>query len=254
MKKALLLSVLAFHLQFVFNTASAQRIPTSVYVFHEHALPVAWDRSGSNRIAYAAENSKGYYNIHLSNPDGSNDTCITCNSPLLPPKHIAIHDWYPSGKWLLITAEKPVHDGGSYIALPGFGAYNDIWLIDTGCTKAYKLFDVPADIDHGVLMPHFSHDGKHIIWTNRKVRPSMLVHGKLFGYWAINIADFAFDADSIPHLTNIRTLSRAERPFMNVMAIRPTIKASFSAATCTIPQPGTNRSSQWTPAVPTYSS
>ncbi len=199
--------------------AAAQQVSASI--FREHGLDVAWDRSGSNRVAYSAKGSDGYYDVHLTSPDGFHDTCITCNSPLLPNKHIASPDWHPSGKWLLITVEKPVHESGSFTALPGFGGYTDIWLINTNCTKAYKLVDIPNDKDHGVIMPHFSHDGKHIIWTNRKERPNLFAHGRLFGFWTINIADFAFNKDGIPKVSNIKVMEPAGSAFYECYGYSP---------------------------------
>lgn len=207
--------------QLLFHCLFAQQIITSATIFRAHGLDVAWDRSGSNRIAYSAKGSDGYYDVHLANPDGSHDTCITCNSPLLPNKHIAAPDWHPSGKWLLITVEKPVHEGGSFAAMPGLGSFTDIWMIDTGCTKAYKLVDLPNDRDHGVIMPHFSHDGRHIIWTNRKAKADIFAHGRFFGFWTINIADFAFGADSIPHISNIKSFEPGGSDFYETYGYSP---------------------------------
>ena len=190
-------------------------------MFREHGLDVSWDRSGSNRIAYSQKNDKGFYNVHLADPDGSHDTCLTCNSPLFPHGHNGSGVWHPSGKWLLITCEKPVHKGGSFPAMPGLGGYTDIWIINSTCTKAYKLFDPPNDIDHGIIMPHFSNDGKHIVWTNRKTRPNLFLHGRLFGYWTINIADFAFDAQGIPRISNIKELEPAGSAFYETYGYSP---------------------------------
>jgi hypothetical protein len=96
--------ILLFFFPFATNCAVAQR--SAAFPFRQHGLDVTWDRSGSNRIAYSSKSSDGYYDIHLADPEGSNDTCLTCNSPLLPNKHISVTDWYPNGKWLLIIAEK----------------------------------------------------------------------------------------------------------------------------------------------------
>ena len=190
-------------------------------IFREHGLDVSWDKSGSNRIAYSAKGSDGYYDVHLANPDGSSDTCLTCNSPLLPNKHIAAPDWDPTGKWLLITVEKPGHEEGSFAALPGLGSYTDIWLINDNCTKAFKIVELPNDKDHGVIMPHFSHDGKQIEWTNRKKRASVFSHGRLFGFWTINIADFAFSEQGIPVVSNIKIIEPAGSDFYECYGYSP---------------------------------
>lgn len=211
--------ILLVFLQLTSNYSVAQQ--ASATMFRAHGLDVVWEKSGRNRIAYGAKGSDGYYDVHLSNPDGSGDTCVTCNSPLLPNKHISVTDWHPNGKWLLIIAEKAVHEGGSFPALPGLGGYTDIWIIDTKCTRAYKLVDIPNDKDHGIIMPHFSHDGKHIIYTNRKKRPNLFAHGRLFGFWTINVADFAFDAKGIPAVSNIKVLEPAGSDFYECYGYSP---------------------------------
>ncbi len=73
----------------------------------------------------------GYYDIHTANADSSNDSCVTCNLQPLTQKHIAAMAWHPSGKWLITVIEKASHPGSSFDALPGFGAYSDIWVIDS---------------------------------------------------------------------------------------------------------------------------
>ena len=70
-------------------------LPTTVTTFRSSGLDVGWDQSGSDRIAYSSKGSDGYYDIHFANPDGSNDVCLTCNSPLclinILHAHIGIH-------------------------------------------------------------------------------------------------------------------------------------------------------------------
>ena len=180
---------------------------TNVSIFKDHGLDVDWDKSGSNRIAYSAKGADTYYDIYFTDPDGSNDVCLTCNHPLLPNKHIACPYLHPSGKWLLMAVEEGSHSGSSTDALPGFGAYCDIWIMNTSGTKAYMLVDVISDNDHGVIAPRFSHNGKQIVWTDRKSHPDVINPRKQAGYWTIKLADFRFrQSDSVPEISNIRTI------------------------------------------------
>jgi hypothetical protein len=180
---------------------------TTFSEYREHGLDVDWDHSGSNRIAYSMKGDDGYYDIHTANPDGTNDSCITCNLSPLTDRHIAVPSWHPSGNWLLMTVEKPTHAGSSFDALPGLGSYTDIWIMNRSATKTYKLVDLINDNDHGVIIPRFSHDGKKILWTDRKAAANILVPKQTAGYWTIKIADFAFNpSDSIPSISNIRTI------------------------------------------------
>ena len=180
---------------------------TTVSMYRDHGLDVDWDHSGTNRIAYSAKGDDGYYDIHTANPDGSNDSCLTCLLFPLSEKHIAVPSWHPGGNWLLMTVEKPVHAGSSFDALPGLGSYTDIWIMNRAATKTYKLFETVNDNDHGVILPRFSHDGKKILWTDRKAAANILVPTQTAGYWTIKVADFSFCAsDSIPSISNIQTI------------------------------------------------
>jgi Tol biopolymer transport system component len=187
---------------------------TTVSMYRDHGLDVDWDHSGTNRIAYSAKGDDGYYDIHTANPDGSNDSCLTCLLSPLSEKHIAVPSWHPSGDWLLMTVEKPVHAGSSFDALPGLGSYTDIWIMNRAATKTYKLFETVNDNDHGVILPRFSHDGKKILWTDRKAAANILVPTQTAGYWTIKVADFSFGAsDSVPSISNIQTIEPVSNYF-----------------------------------------
>ena len=183
-------------------------MPTEVSQYRDHGLDVSWDQSGSDRIAYSAKEGDTYYDIHLANPDGSNDVCLTCNHPLLPNKHIACPYWSADGKWLMMTVEKATHPGTSTDALPGFGAYCDIWIMRKDGVYAYKLVDIVNDYDHGVIAPRISHNGKQIVWTDRKAQPNILNTLQQAGFWTIKLADIHFSQyDSVaPTISNIRTI------------------------------------------------
>jgi Tol biopolymer transport system component len=202
--------------------APQKNLPTSFTIFREHGLDVCWDHSGSNRIAYSSKGKDKYYDIHFAMPDGSHDTCLTCDHPALPNRHICCPYWHPSGKWLLMVVEKAKHPGSSTDALPGFGAYSDIWLMSADGKKAYKLVDLPNDSDHGVIAPRFSPDGKHISWTDRKKSPNFLSLKRAMGYWTIKTADFKFgENDSIPVISNIQSFEPGGESFYECYGYSP---------------------------------
>ena len=223
MKKLLyLLAVFALFSQCKKDDTVPDTLPTLVTTFRESGLDVDWDRSGSDRIMYSSKGTDTYYDIHFANPDGSNDVCLTCDHPLLPNKHIANPGWHPSGKWIIMVVEEASHPGSSADALPGFGAYCDIWIMNDIGTKAYKIVDLPNDYDHGVIAPRFSPDGTKIIWTDRKTQPNILIPTQTFGFWTIKMANFAFGAtDSIPYISNTITFEPVANNFYESYGFSP---------------------------------
>ena len=89
-----------------------------------------------------------------------------------PAAHAGSPVWSPSGKFIAFVAEKPDHPGNSMVATPGWGGYSDLWVASADGSHAWQLTDVPADKDHGTIIPEFSPDGRLLEWTERtKVPP-----------------------------------------------------------------------------------
>jgi Tol biopolymer transport system component len=201
---------------------SAENPPlVKITKFRTTGLDCSWDPDGSDKIVYSMKGKDGFYDLYLSDMNGTFDTCLTANSKILPNKHICCPSWFPNGKWIVFLAEKEKHDGSSTDALPGFGAYCDIWMMSADAKKIYKLVDIPNDYDHGVILPKISPDGKHIEWTNRVVRPKIMNPKQQAGYWSINYADFDFGKDSIPEVKNVRVYQPGDTCFHECYGFSP---------------------------------
>jgi Tol biopolymer transport system component len=175
-------------------------------LFQKTGLDCSWDPSGSDMILYSKKGADKFYDVYRCLPDGSRDTCITCSHPALPNKHIANMAWHPNGQWIIAVVEKAQHKGSSTDALPGFGAYCDIFIISKNGKKVHKLLDEPNDYDHGIIAPRFSNDGKKIVWTERKKSPNILDPPRAFGYWVIKTASIDWQQDSTPVLKNVKVI------------------------------------------------
>src|SRR5688500_7646941 len=71
----------------------------------------------SNLIAFDRLGDDGYYGVYTMKPDGSNETCLTCEKAgIIPGKHKGNPAWHPSGDYLVFQAEKDVHRGISFAA------------------------------------------------------------------------------------------------------------------------------------------
>ena len=180
----------------------------------------AWSPVNANQIAYCLKGVDGYYNIYLANADGTNQKSLTKDQPQLPHKHKGAPMWHPSGKYISFVVEKEVHPGSSYEAIPGFGAYNDIWVITSDGAQAFQLTNVPNDYDHGSLPAHFSADGKKMTWTERIEQPNFLDPKKTFGCWVLKVADFDI-INGIPTLANIQTIQPGERTYYEGYGFTP---------------------------------
>ncbi len=164
------------------------------------------DWSPQNVIAFDRL-EQGIYNVYSMRPDGSDVKCLTCDRDVLglPHKHVGQPAWHPSGRYLLVQAEKDAHAPAKtfYETTPGAGVFNDLWVLDVTARKAYRLVEVAAGNDHGVLHPHFSADGKRLSWTEQYRVPNLWNIPQQFGYFKIKVADFVFGSDA-PRLEHVQ--------------------------------------------------
>jgi len=180
----------------------------SLKIIKESGGNLDWHHE-NNLIAYSKLQSDGYYDVHLMKPDGSSDKCLTCNKPELPGRHTGGAVWHPSGDYLIFQAQKKSAPKTTDTkCTPGAGMLNDFYVITADGKQSWLLYAVRDEVSAhaaGVLHPHFSPDGKKLIWSERTRD-----NGRLFGEWVIKIADFSFEANT-PKVSNIKTLSPGTR-------------------------------------------
>ena len=174
--------------------------------FLTRAMGPQWN-AATNRIATMAKNSAGYYRVYIVNADGSGRRDLTAGIRNMPARHQGSPYWDPSGRYLLVVAEKPNWHGArmfgnlDYGALPGFGMHDDLWLVAADGSRAWQLTDTPDGRYEGVLVPVFSADGRRVAWSARQSD----------GKYTIKVADLVESPQ--PHLADVRSYAPGGRAY-----------------------------------------
>ena len=200
---------------FIFSyTASAQRPNITVTHFRDSAESSAWCQYDSTLVAYNLLQANGYWGIYMANVTPANtminERCFTCGKAFLPGKHYANPAFSPNKRYILFMAEKAVHSGTSDNSIPGIGMYNDLWVMKTDGSKAWRLTTLPSTGNNSAMIePYFSPDGKEIQWDEMTDSVNIGVLKQSFGYWVVKIAPFIDDTLNGPHLdsTHIRVIT-----------------------------------------------
>lgn len=188
---------------------------------------VAWSHT-RNLIAFDHLGPDGTFEISIVRPDGSERRCLTCGRNGLPRSHRGNPAWHPSGDFIVFQAHDPALSSGrraeAYLGTPGIGIDNDIWVMSADGEQAWRLTRVAGR--EGVLHPHFSHDGRKLLWSeiiDTRTRG-------MGGQWAIRLADF-FVESGVPVLRNIQTLRPGNLQLYETHAFSPDDRRIlFSAA------------------------
>lgn len=179
---------------------------------------VDWSPDGM-WIAYDAPNDMGWTDTWLMHPDGSGKRCLTCNDAIAPtPMHMGNPTWHPGGEWLVVQGVEerffqrfPSTDEAykQRIMDVGVGIGNELWAVTADGSRFVKLTQGVQEngFAHGILHPHFSHDGRWLAWSQRVKN----IRGNPDGEWAIKIAEFVLE-DGLPRLERMRTLQPGSGP------------------------------------------
>jgi len=147
--KFLVFSILYFFVGDIFSQSSV------ISVWKDGVIGAIWNDS-TNTVAYGKKDVNGYYKIFLSDSLGGGETPLTY-SGWDPNRHQWAEEWHPSGDYLFCYVEKTAYvpeTGHTRIpddAIPGYGAYTDIWLVKRDGSEAWPLTNFPNNYDNGVI-------------------------------------------------------------------------------------------------------
>jgi WD40-like Beta Propeller Repeat len=185
-------------------TARAECLPPTTLVDFPiaHAIGAKWN-GNIGKLAYGRPQKDGHYLAYLNDIAGAHEERIH-NSLWRDDRHQFPATWHPSGRYLVMTVEKPEHAGSSIDAIPGYGGYSDYWIVTGDGVRAWKLVETPNDRDHAITHAAFSPDGTRFVWTERIKAPSLLNASLFAGAYQFNVADFV--DDDVPHLAAIHSI------------------------------------------------
>jgi Tol biopolymer transport system component len=203
-------------------TAAPAGAPDNIGVLiADHGGRVDW--GVNDMIAFDRQDKNGWFQVWTMKPDGTGKRCVTCGKEF-PRLHKGNPAWHPSGKYIVFqalddTIKVPRLWGKLYRVYtgPGAGVNNNIWIASANGKRAWQMTVLGKG--KGVLHPHFSHDGKTLVWaemTNAKPAP--------FGSWVIRKASFIERRDG-PALTGVETLTPGGLQFYETHSFTPDDKA-----------------------------
>lgn len=154
-----------------------------------------WNKKTAT-VAFNKPDKKGNYRIYLSDSTGKNEQVLCYPGWPKDRQHWA-EEWHPGGGYLFCYIEKEEyakekgHKRKAVDAIPGYGAYTDLWLVSRDGKKAWKLTDLPNNYNSGIIHSAISEDGSLFAWTERIKAPKLL---------NMNLAALMFSGLPIFHL------------------------------------------------------
>lgn len=204
---------------------------------------VAWYRGRAHDlVAYdapseapAAGRSGRDTEVHVTRPDGSERRCVTCGATAIRKGFVGQPSWHPDGEHLVIQVENEnsEHRLWNHVS---FGIDNDLWLIRRDGTGARRLW--ASGPRHGALHPHFSRDGRQLVFaeripTGRVLQRPMLRRRAPGGEsqwegWRIHLADVDLKKPGDAALSNHRTIAPNGAGFYETHGFAPDGRVVYS--------------------------
>jgi Tol biopolymer transport system component len=165
----------------------------TIWTIKNYGKTIDWSYT-NDLIAFARLGVDTLHDVHVMNPDGSDEICLTQDAEGCPQKQNGCPVWHPAGEYLVFTAQNEDCDSNRW-AQPGKGLNCNLWAMKSDGSRFWQLTYVPTLYDNvkGVIHPQFSHDGTKLLWAQRLGYADSC----WWGEWAVRIADFVIGADTV---------------------------------------------------------
>ncbi|MDR0801718.1 hypothetical protein [Fluviicola sp.] len=179
----------------------------SMEVYKKDAMGVIYNQA-TNSVAYNKPDADGTYKIYISGFDGTGEIQLTYPG-WASNRHQWAEEWDPTGQYLYCYVEKTDyvpesgHTRTPQDAIPGYGAYTDLWIIKRDGSQAWQMTNFPNDYNHGIIHGAISHDGTLFAWTERIQAPVLFDLNLAAGAYVFKVADVSWSPQ--PAFSNIRT-------------------------------------------------
>lgn len=206
---SLLISLFTSPFSSLFAQSAKQSAPllvSTITIWKDSAIGAIYNKTTAS-VAYGKKDKGDYYKIFISDTLGNNEKQLTFPE-WKTDRHQWAEEWHPSGRYLFCYVEKPEyvkekgHKRKPVDAIPGYGAYTDLWLVTRDGKQAWNLTNLPNAYSSGIIHGAISEDGTMFAWTERIGVPKLNMN-LAAGSYVFKVADIVLD--SVPHFANIKT-------------------------------------------------
>ncbi len=169
----------------------------SVRVLVKDGGRMDWSQQG-DWIAFDRAESD-FYHIYKMRPDGSRETCVTCDQWDFRKTNSLSPAWHPSGEHLVFQVQEHANKlqlDTLRLTTPHRGLHSEIWVISADGKSPFKLTQT-RERGAAVLDPHFSHEASKLVWSQRVVSLGR------WGEWEPHVAEFKIKR-GVPRISKVK--------------------------------------------------
>lgn len=181
----------------------------SIKMLHQEGARPRFAPDGKS-FAFDRKNKDGYYDVYISDLEGNIIKNVTEAKDGIKQRNNGNPTFDSTGGYLIFISEENDHflDNQKYLADPGVGLFSNLYVTDLNSDQFWQLTNIPIKktlTDRvpatATVNPHFSNDGKTLIWTERYADGG----NNNWGKWRLKAADFVIE-NGQPNIKNERVV------------------------------------------------